>query len=65
MRQKNSKISWINCHRDFGNSPESKKQGIVQRVDTLLAEMKGNGFYLDSRVEDFVLEQAGESPKDR
>ncbi len=37
----------------------------MQRVDTLLAEMKGNGFYLDSRVEDFVLEQAGESPKDR
>ena len=27
MRQKNSKISWINCHRDFGNSPESKKAG--------------------------------------
>ena len=42
---------------------KAKRQGIVQRIDTLLAEMKGNGFYLDSRVEAYVLEQAGESPK--
>ena len=44
---------------------KAKRQGIVQRMDTLLVEMKGNGFYLDSRVEAFVLEQAGENPKDR
>lgn len=44
---------------------KAKRQGIVQRMDTLLVEMKGNGFYLDSRVEAFVLEQAVENPKDR
>lgn len=42
----------------------AKSKGIVQEIAPLLIKMKRNGFYIDSVTEAFVLEQAGESPKD-
>lgn len=63
--KKTAKYLGLSVTGTLGVLLKAKRQGIVHRVDTLLAEMKRNGFYLDSRVEAFVLEQAGESPKDR
>ncbi len=38
----------------------AKQQGIVDTVSPLLSEMKQHGFYIDSRLESLVLEQAKE-----
>lgn len=38
----------------------AKQQGIVNTVSPLLTEMKKHGFYIDSRLESLVLEQAKE-----
>lgn len=42
---------------------KAKRKGIVKSIYPLLSEMKRNGFYMDSRLEAIVLEQAGESKR--
>lgn len=63
--KKTAKYLGLTVTGTLGVLLKAKRQGLVQRVDTLLAEMKRNGFYIDSRLETLVLEQAGETPKDR
>ena len=40
---------------------KAKSRGIVQEITPLVAEMKRNGFYIDSMLEAFVVKQAGEA----
>ena len=60
--KKTAKYLGLTVTGTLGVPLKAKRQGIVQRIDILLAEMKRNGFYIDSRMEAFVLEQAGEMP---
>lgn len=63
--KKTAKYLGLTVTGTLGILLKAKRKGLVSRVDVLLDEMKRNGFYLDSRLEAFVLEQAGESPRDR
>lgn len=63
--KKTAKYLGLTVTGTLGVLLKAKRQGLVQRVDALLAEMRRNGFYIDSRLETLVLEQAGENPKDR
>ena len=38
----------------------AKREGIIPEVRPLIAEIRGNGFYVSDAVERMVLEQAGE-----
>lgn len=60
--KKTAKYLGLTVTGTLGILLKAKSQGIVQRVDILLAEMERNGFYIDSRLEAIVLEQAGERP---
>lgn len=63
--KKTAKYLGLTVTGTLGILLKAKSQGIVQKVDILLAEMERNGFYIDSRLEAIVLEQAGERPKDQ
>ncbi len=63
--KKTAKYLGLTVTGTLGILLKAKSQGIVQRIDTLLTDMEKNGFYIDSRLEAMVLEQAGESPEDR
>lgn len=63
--KKTAKYLGLTVTGTLGVLLKAKNKGIVQEVAPLLVEMKRNGFYIDSVIETFVLEQAGETPKDR
>ncbi len=63
--KKTAKYLGLTVTGTLGVLLKAKNKGIVQEVAPLLVEMKRNGFYVDSVIETFVLEQAGENPKDR
>lgn len=58
--KKTAKYLGLTVTGTLGILLKAKRQGIVEKVSPLLSKMKQNGFYIDSRVEAFVLEQAGE-----
>jgi len=63
--KKTAKYLGLTVTGTLGVLLKAKNKGSVQEVAPLLVEMKRNGFYVDSVIETFVLEQAGENPKDR
>ena len=58
--KKTAKYLGLTVTGTLGILLKAKRQGIVEKVSPLLSKMKQNGFYIDSRIEAFVLEQAGE-----
>lgn len=58
--KKTAKYLGLTVTGTLGILLKAKHQGIVEKVSPLLSKMKQNGFHIDSRVEAFVLEQAGE-----
>lgn len=59
--KKTAKYLGLTVTGTLGVLLKAKNRGIVQEVAPLMAEMKHNGFYIDSVLEGFVLEQAGET----
>lgn len=58
--KKTAKYLGITVTGTLGVLLKAKRQGIIEEICPLLFEMKLNGFYLDSKLENMVLEQAGE-----
>ena len=59
--KKTAKYLGLTVTGTLGVLLKAKSRGIVQEITPLVAEMKRNGFYIDSMLEGFVLEQAGEA----
>ena len=59
--KKTAKYLGLTVTGTLGVLLKAKSRGIVQEITPLVAEMKRNGFYIDSVLEGFVLEQAGEA----
>lgn len=63
--KKTAKYLGLTVTGTLGVLLKAKSSGVVQEIAPLLFEMKRNGFYIDTVIENFILEQAGESPKIR
>ena len=58
--KKTAKYLGLTVTGTLGVLLKAKGQGIIESVHPLISEMKQNGFYIDSQLENMVLEQAGE-----
>ena len=58
--KKTAKYLGLKVTGTLGVLLKAKKQGIIEQIQPLLIEMKQHGFYIDSALENTVLEQAGE-----
>ena len=58
--KKTAKYLGLTVTGTLGVLLKAKGQGIIEFVHPLISEMKQNGFYIDSQLENMVLEQAGE-----
>ena len=59
--KKTAKYLGLTVTGTLGVLLKAKSRGIVQEITPLVAEMKRNGFYIDSMLEAFVVKQAGEA----
>lgn len=58
--KKTAKYLGLTVTGTLGVLLKAKQEGFVEKIRPLLSKMKRNGFYIDSRVEAMVLEQADE-----
>lgn len=58
--KKTAKYLGLSVTGTLGVLLKAKRQGLIDKISPLLCEMRQNGFYIDSVLEAFVLEQAGE-----
>ncbi len=58
--KKTAKYLGLTVTGTLGVLLKAKKQKIIESIYPLLTEMKKNGFYIDSALENMVLKQAGE-----
>ncbi len=61
--KKTAKYLGLTVTGTLGVLLKAKRQGIIDKISPLLSELKQNGFYIDSALENMVLEQAGEKNK--
>ncbi len=61
--KKTAKYLGLTVTGTLGVLLKAKRQGIIDKIFPLLSELKKNGFYIDSTLENMVLEQAGEKNK--
>lgn len=58
--KKTAKYLGLTVTGSLGVLLKAKQVGLIERVRPLLSEMKKNGFYVDSKLEEMVLKYAGE-----
>lgn len=58
--KKTAKYLGLTVTGSLGVLLKAKQVGLIERVHPLLSEMKKNGFYVDSKLEEMVLKYAGE-----
>lgn len=58
--KKTAKYLGLTVTGSLGVLLKAKQAGLIERVRPLLSEMKKNGFYIDSKLEEMVLRYAGE-----
>lgn len=59
--KKTAKYLGLTVTGTLGVLLKAKQKGVIEKIYPLLLEIKRNGFYIDSVLENTVLEQAGEN----